>query len=91
MNLSLKAIFFFGFFEFEFSKFGFLVFVICTVIYRDVIRVDRFDNFTMVLKDRGCRGSEDFTEDTSWKAMYAYFADLCFVVSTTGVAATEVC
>ena len=45
----------------------------------------------MFLKDRSFQDSYDFSDETCLKAMCAYFVELCFMVSTAGIAGTEVC
>ena len=57
----------------------------------NIIHVDRFDTFSMFLNDRGYEDSKDFSDETSRKAECKFLAELCFAVSTTDIAATEVC
>ena len=72
------------------NKFEIPVGLMYIVIRSDLIRDDRFDILLMFLKARGSEDSQDFSEETSWKAMSEYWADFCFLQSTAGFAATEV-
>ena len=71
-NSMLGATHFLGNSDFEFNQFDFPVGLMCIVIRSDLIRVDRFDIVSMFLKARGSEDSEDFSEETSWKAMSEY-------------------
>ena len=42
------------------------------VIRSDLIRADCFDILLMFRKGRGSEDSQDFSEETSWKAMSEY-------------------
>ena len=90
MNSISRATHFLGNSDFEFNQFDFPVGLMYIVIRSDLIRVDRFDILSMFLKARGSEDSQDFSEETSWKAMFEHWADFCFLLSTAGFAATEV-